>query len=67
MALAVALAFGGRKVTGIGFGIPLVIRYVLETCSNVEEACIVLTAHTRYTWGTTSQWWTRVVITRRCT
>ena len=40
--LAVALAFGGRKVTGIGFGIPLVIRYVLETCANVEEACIVL-------------------------
>ncbi|HQW04739.1 MAG: hypothetical protein IPH05_01170 [Flavobacteriales bacterium] len=40
--LAVALAFGGRKVTGIGFGIPLVIRYVLETCSNVGEACVVL-------------------------
>lgn len=40
--LAVALAFGGRKINGIGFGIPLVIRYVLETCSNVEEACITL-------------------------
>src|SRR5436190_18514844 len=40
--LAVALAFGGRKVSGIGFGIPLVIRYVLETCSNVEEACTTL-------------------------
>jgi len=40
--LAVALAFGGRKVSGKGFGIPLVIRYVLETCSNVEEACETL-------------------------
>lgn len=36
--LALALAFGGRKVSGTGFGIPLVVRYVLETCSNTEEA-----------------------------
>lgn len=36
--LAVALAFGGRKVSGIGFGIPLVVRYVLETCSTTAEA-----------------------------
>ena len=35
--LAVSLTFGGRKVTGEGFGIPLVIRYVLETCANVEQ------------------------------
>lgn len=41
--LAAALAFGGRKVSGSGFGIPLVIRYVLETCSTVEEACAALT------------------------
>jgi predicted choloylglycine hydrolase len=40
--LAVALAFGGRKISGTGFGIPLVIRYVLETCANVDEACAVL-------------------------
>ena len=40
--LAVALAFGGRKVTGIGFGIPIILRYVLETCSNVAEGCTVL-------------------------
>ncbi len=40
--LAAALAFGGRKVTGSGFGIPLVIRYVLETCGTVAEACDVL-------------------------
>jgi predicted choloylglycine hydrolase len=38
----VALAFGGRKVWGTGFGIPLVIRYVLETCSTTDEACEVL-------------------------
>jgi len=40
--LAVSLAFGGRKTSGVGFGIPLVIRYVLETCSNVDEACVKL-------------------------
>lgn len=36
--LAVSLAYGGRKVVGEGFGIPLVIRYLLETCSTAEEA-----------------------------
>lgn len=36
--LAASLAFGGRKVSGDGFGIPLVIRYLLETTSTVEEA-----------------------------
>ncbi len=41
--LAVSLAFGGRKVSGTGFGIPLVVRYVLETCSTTDEACAVLT------------------------
>lgn len=40
--LAVSLAFGGRKTWGSGFGIPLVLRYVLETCSNTDEACAVL-------------------------
>lgn len=40
--LAAALAFGGRKVLGTGFGIPLVVRYVLETCRTVEEACATL-------------------------
>jgi predicted choloylglycine hydrolase len=40
--LAVSLAFGGRKVSGTGFGIPLVVRYVLETCTTTEEACAVL-------------------------
>jgi predicted choloylglycine hydrolase len=36
--LAVALAFGGRKKTGKGFGIPLILRYVLETCATVNQA-----------------------------
>ncbi len=36
--LVVSLTFGGRKITGIGFGIPLIIRYVLETCSTALEA-----------------------------
>lgn len=40
--LAAALAFGGRRVHGKGFGIPLVVRYVLETCATVEEACAAL-------------------------
>ena len=40
--LAVSLTFGGRPQVGEGFGIPLVIRYVLETCGTVEEAVRVL-------------------------
>jgi predicted choloylglycine hydrolase len=36
--LAVSLAFGGRKVVGSGFGVPLVVRYLLETCETTEEA-----------------------------
>src|ERR1035441_7392276 len=36
--LAVSLTFGGRPQVGEGFGIPLVIRYVLEACQTVEEA-----------------------------
>ena len=40
--LAVALAFGGRKVTGDGFGIPLILRYILETCDDTAAAVEVL-------------------------
>lgn len=40
--LAISLTFGGRKVVGEGFGIPFILRYVLEFCSNVEEAVEVL-------------------------
>jgi len=36
--LAVSLTFGGRRVLGDGFGIPIVMRYLLETCSTIEEA-----------------------------
>jgi predicted choloylglycine hydrolase len=40
--LAVSLTFGGRPQVGEGFGIPLVLRYVLETCETVEEAARAL-------------------------
>lgn len=40
--LTVSLAFGGRKVVGDGFGIPLVLRYILETCVRTREATRVL-------------------------
>jgi predicted choloylglycine hydrolase len=40
--LAVALAFGGSPVRGRGFGIPLILRYVLELCRTVDEAAEVL-------------------------
>jgi predicted choloylglycine hydrolase len=36
--LAVSLAFGGRAVAGPGFGIPLVLRYVLEVCDSADQA-----------------------------
>lgn len=36
--LAASLSFGGRKVVGEGFGIPLVMRYILETCADVKSA-----------------------------
>ncbi|AXE83860.1 C45 family peptidase [Streptomyces sp. Go-475] len=36
--LAVSLTFGGRFVHGPGFAIPLVLRYLLETCRTVDEA-----------------------------
>jgi predicted choloylglycine hydrolase len=40
--LAVSLTFGGRPEVGDGFGIPLVIRYVLEACETVDEAVRIL-------------------------
>jgi predicted choloylglycine hydrolase len=40
--LAASLTFGGRPGVGEGFGIPLVIRYLLEVCETVSEACSVL-------------------------
>lgn len=41
--LVISLTFGGRKVVGEGFGIPFILRYVLEFCSNVKEAVAALT------------------------
>ncbi len=40
--LAVSLTFGGRRVVGVGFGVPLLLRYVLEICSTAAEAAEVL-------------------------
>ena len=40
--LVVSLTFGGRRVVGDGFGIPLVVRYLLETCETVSQARAVL-------------------------
>lgn len=40
--LAVSLTFGGRHVVGDGFGVPLILRYILQTCETAEEAGKVL-------------------------
>ena len=40
--LAVSLTFGGRSEVGQGFGIPVVIRYVLEVCDDVAAGIAVL-------------------------
>ena len=36
--LAVSLTFGGRKQIGKGFGVPVILRYVLQTCETAKEA-----------------------------
>ncbi|MCB2128748.1 MAG: hypothetical protein KDE03_06640 [Rhodobacteraceae bacterium] len=40
--LAVSLTFGGRRVVGEGFGVPLILRYVLQTCKTAEAAAETL-------------------------
>ena len=40
--LGVSLAFGGRRTRGEGFGIVIVLRYILETCRNAKDALKVL-------------------------
>ncbi len=40
--LSVAIAFGGRPVVGVGFGIGLVVRYLLQVARDVPEALDVL-------------------------
>jgi predicted choloylglycine hydrolase len=40
--LAISLAFGGRRGVSSGFGIPLIVRYVLEVADTVAGAVAVL-------------------------
>jgi predicted choloylglycine hydrolase len=40
--LVVSFTFGGRPGSGPGFGISLVVRYLLEVCSTVQEARAVM-------------------------
>ncbi|MGI9288249.1 MAG: C45 family autoproteolytic acyltransferase/hydrolase [Pseudomonadales bacterium] len=40
--LAASLAFGGRAIEGHGFGVSLVLRYILETCNSTQQALTVL-------------------------
>ena len=40
--LAISLSFGGRLVVGRGFGVPIIIRYILEVCTDVQDAIEVL-------------------------
>ena len=40
--LAVSMSFGGRQEFGTGFGIPILLRYLLECAGDVAEACELL-------------------------
>ncbi len=40
--LAVSLTFGGRRDVGDGFGIPLILRYVLQQATTLDEAVEIL-------------------------
>jgi predicted choloylglycine hydrolase len=42
--LALALTFGGRPEAADGFGIPIILRYVLETCRDVRDGIAALQA-----------------------
>lgn len=42
--LAVSLTFGGRRTVGEGFGIPVILRNVLEFCETAKEAGDMLRA-----------------------
>ncbi|MBF0198824.1 MAG: hypothetical protein HQL32_14000 [Planctomycetes bacterium] len=41
--LSLSLSFGGSDIVGDGFGIPLILRYVLEFCKTTREALEHLT------------------------
>ncbi len=36
--LVISLAFGGRPALGRGFGVPLIVRYLLQVCADVPDA-----------------------------
>jgi predicted choloylglycine hydrolase len=40
--LAASLAFGGRRIIGDGFGVPLILRYILEFCETTREVAATL-------------------------
>lgn len=40
--LAISLTFGGRRIVGDGFGVPLILRYILEFCDTTQDAIEVL-------------------------
>jgi len=40
--LALSLTFGGRREVGSGFGVPLILRYLLQTCASTAEAAAAL-------------------------
>jgi len=40
--LAASLTFGGSNKVGKGFGIPFILRYMLQTCESVKQAIKVL-------------------------
>lgn len=40
--LAVSLTFGGSQQVASGFGVPIILRYVLQTCTNAAEAVAAL-------------------------
>ncbi len=40
--LAVSLTFGGRRAVGPGFGIPIILRNILEFCDTAEDAASAL-------------------------
>ncbi len=40
--LAASLSFGGSRAVGDGFGVPVLLRYVLEFCTTTAEACEAL-------------------------
>ena len=40
--LSASLTFGGSRMVGDGFGVPILIRYVLETCDNAKDAAATL-------------------------